>query len=148
MDPDAEVMGLDQVPRELEPNVLLVHLAFQVMVAIGGILTLVALWYAWGWWRRRGTPHENRWLLRAILWSAPLGYVAIQAGWLVTEAGRQPWTIRGLLMTRDAVTPAPGLVFTFASFTVLYVLLAVVLVTLLRRIAAKPPESARDAKGR
>ena len=143
-DPHAVVMGLDQVPREMEPNVLLVHLAFQVMVAIGGVLVLLALWYAWGWWRRRATHLDSRWLLRGILWCAPLGYVAIQAGWLVTEAGRQPWTIRGLLLTPDAVTPAPGLVVTFAAFTVLYVLLAVVLVMLLRRIAAKPPESARE----
>ncbi|HET6404907.1 MAG TPA: cytochrome ubiquinol oxidase subunit I [Candidatus Thermoplasmatota archaeon] len=143
-DPHAVVQGLDQVPRELEPNVLLVHLSFQVMIAIGGVLAVMAVWYAWGWWRRRASHLDSPWLLRGIVACGPLAYVAIQAGWLVTEAGRQPWTIRGVLLTRDAVTPAPGLLVTFLAFTLLYVVLAFVLVALLRLLASRPPPSARE----
>jgi cytochrome d ubiquinol oxidase subunit I len=65
--------------------------------------------------------------------AAPLGFVAIEAGWVVTEMGRQPWIIQGIMRTREAVTPMPGLVVPFTLFTLVYLLLTVVLVVLLRR---------------
>jgi cytochrome d ubiquinol oxidase subunit I len=124
-DPNAEVKGLDQVPREDWPHVPLVHLSFQVMVGIGSLLALVALWSLWTLVRRRELAAQP-FLLRAIALCAPLGFIAIEAGWMVTEVGRQPWVIHGVLRTRDAVTPMPGLTYTFLGFTLLYLFLGVV----------------------
>lgn len=134
-DPNAEVPGLDDVPREDWPNVHFVHLAFQVMVGCGGLMTIVALWFWWIWWRRREEVFSRRWLLRAVLLSAPLGFLALEAGWVVTEAGRQPWIIQGVMRTKDAVTPAEGVVEIFYVFTALYVILGITVLALLRRMS-------------
>jgi cytochrome d ubiquinol oxidase subunit I len=108
-----------------------VHLAFQVMVAIGTWLALAAAWGGWLWWR--GRLFDSRLFLRAMLLSTPLGFVALEAGWMVTELGRQPWIIQGVMKTSDAVTPMPGLAVPFALFTAMYVGLGVVVVALIRR---------------
>jgi cytochrome d ubiquinol oxidase subunit I len=131
-DPNAVVIGLDRVPRDEWPNVLAVHLGFQVMVASGTALLALAAWAAWLAWRRGGLP-DSRWFLRALVAATPLGFIAIEAGWVVTEMGRQPWIIYGVMRTADAVTPMPGLVVPFATFTVVYLVLSVILVVLLRR---------------
>lgn len=68
-----------------------------------------------------------------------MGFIATEAGWMVTELGRQPWVIQGVLRTADAVTPMPGLVVPFAGFTLLYVLLGVVVLAILRRLARHTP---------
>lgn len=119
----AEVKGLDAVPRDQWPNVPVVHVAFQIMVGAGTVLALVALWAGWGAFRRR---EPTRGLLGAIALCAPLGFIAIEAGWTVTEVGRQPWIIQGVMRTSEAVTPMPGLVYTLAGFTLLYLFLGVV----------------------
>jgi cytochrome d ubiquinol oxidase subunit I len=124
-DPEAEVKGLDQVPREDWPHVPIVHLGFQIMVAIGSALALVALWSLWILIRQREIASHPL-LLRAIALCAPLGFIAIEAGWVVTEVGRQPWVIHGVLRTSAAVTPMPGLTFTFLLFTLLYLFLGIV----------------------
>jgi len=129
-DPEAEVKGLDQVAREDWPNVPVVHLAFQIMVGLGSVLALVGLWSGWTLFRRREIA-SHPWLLRAIALSAPMGFIAIEAGWTVTEVGRQPWVISGVLRTSEAVTPMPGLVYTFLGFTLLYLFLGVVVVWML-----------------
>jgi cytochrome d ubiquinol oxidase subunit I len=121
----AEVKGLDQVPRADWPYVPLVHLGFQVMVAIGSILALIALWSLWILIRRQELAAHPL-LLRVLALCAPLGLIAIEAGWVVTEVGRQPWIIHGVLRTREAVTPMPGLTYTFLGFTLLYLFLGVV----------------------
>jgi len=78
-------------------------------------------------------------VLRAIVLAAPLGFVAIETGWTVTEVGRQPWIIYGVMRTAEAVTPMPGLVVPFVTFTVLYIFLAIITVfLLLRQVAASP----------
>ena len=118
-DPGAEVKGLDAVPRNEWPNVAAVHLSFQVMVGIGTYLALVALWAGWLAWRGADLAHA-RWLLRAIALATPMGFIAVEAGWMVTELGRQPWIIYGVLRTADAVTPMPGLIVPFLTFTLLY----------------------------
>lgn len=130
-DPSTPVTGLNDIPRELWPPVTPVHFAFQVMVAIGGWLALLAIWAGVLWWR--GRLFDSRWFLRAVFWSTPLGFIAIEAGWMVTELGRQPWIIQGVMRTADAVTPMPGLIVPFALFTVIYIGLAVVVVLLIRR---------------
>ncbi|HEU5169099.1 MAG TPA: cytochrome ubiquinol oxidase subunit I [Gemmatimonadales bacterium] len=145
-DPNAEVKGLDTVPREDWPNVPFVHLSFQVMVALGTYMALVSLWAAWLAWRRREIA-ENRRLLRLLVYGTPMGFVAIEAGWMVTEVGRQPWVVYGVLRTADAVTPMPGLIVPFAFFSLLYVALAVAVVWLLRRQILESP-GLPDRRGR
>ena len=145
-DPDAEVRGLNDFPRENWPPVAIVHVAFQVMVACGTVMALVGLWAAWRWWRRKGGAwHASRRFLLAVALCAPLGFVAIEAGWIVTEVGRQPWIIYGIMRTADAVTPMPGLIVPFLTFTLLYALLAIMTVWLIRRQVIASPTGAGDA---
>jgi cytochrome d ubiquinol oxidase subunit I len=137
-DPQAIVRGLDQVPESEWPNVPAVHFSFDVMVAAGSYLALVALWAGWLAWRRADLAH-NRWLMRAIALATPLGFVAVEAGWMVTELGRQPWAIYGVLKTADAVTSMPGLMVPFFTFTLLYCFLGVIVAWLLYRHIIRSP---------
>jgi cytochrome d ubiquinol oxidase subunit I len=137
-DPDAVVRGLDAAPRDEWPNVAAVHLAFQLMLALGSYLALVALWAGWRAWRGGDLAHD-RLLLRALVLATPLGFVALEAGWMVTELGRQPWVIYGVLKTADAVTPMPGLIVPFLTFTLLYGFLGVIVVWLLYRQIIRSP---------
>jgi cytochrome bd ubiquinol oxidase subunit I len=146
-DPDAEVKGLLAFPREVWPNPLLVHLSFQVMIALGTLLaTVAAIWLVLRV-RRRAEP---AWYLRAVVFAAPAGFLALEAGWLVTEWGRQPYAVWGVLRTADSVTPVANLALPLAGFTLLYVFLGVMTAVLLwRQIAlygadrSGPTESAR-----
>jgi cytochrome d ubiquinol oxidase subunit I len=135
---DAEVPGLDRVPRADWPHVPIVHLAFQIMVALGTFLALVGVWTGILALRRRDLCAEP-WLLRALALAAPMGFVAIEAGWTVTEVGRQPWIVYGVLRTADAVTPMPGLIVPFLGFTLLYCFLGVIVVWLLYRQIIRSP---------
>jgi len=139
-DPDAVVRGLQDFPREDWPNVPIVHLAFQIMVALGTYLALLSVWIAWRAFLGKDLC-SSRWLLRAIALAAPMGFVAIEAGWTVTEVGRQPWIIQGVLRTADAVTPMPGLIVPFLLFTLLYCFLGVIVVWLLYRQIIRSPKS-------
>lgn len=131
----AIVPGLDQIPFKDWPPVAVTHVAFQIMVACGLIMAATVLWAAWQW--QQGRLEETRWLLRTLVITAPLGMIAIQAGWVVTEVGRQPWVIQGLLRTSEAVTPMPGLWIPMVTFSLLYLLLAGVVVwAIWRHIAA------------
>ncbi len=131
-DSDAEVIGLEDIPRDQWPNTLIVHWAFDIMVGSGFAMLTLAGWAGWLWVRRRRLP-DDKWLLRALVAAGPLGFIAIETGWFVTEVGRQPWIIYGIMRTEEAVTPMPGLVVPFTTFTALYVFLSVILVFLLRR---------------
>ena len=137
-DPHAVVQGLDDVPRDEWPNVSLVHLSFDVMVALGTYMALVGLWAGWLALRKRDFATRRR-FLGALAIAAPCGFLAVEAGWMVTELGRQPWVIFGILKTADAVTPMPGLIVPFAVITLLYCGLAVVVgVVLYRQIIQSP----------
>lgn len=127
----AEVRGLKDFPPEDRPPVAIVHTAFQIMVACGSAMMAVAALA--GFLRLRGRDLAAPWFLRLLVVSAPLGVIAVEAGWTVTEVGRQPWVIQGLMRTRDAVTPMPHLVVPFATFTLLYLVLGVTVVVLLTR---------------
>jgi cytochrome d ubiquinol oxidase subunit I len=133
---DARVQGLDQVPPDEWPPLAIVHVAFQVMVGCGfAMLTLVGVGALLWWLSHRGrgsAPWANRRYLLAAMLAAPLGLIAIEAGWVVTEVGRQPWIIRGVMRTADAVTPMPHLTAPFLLFTGLYVFLGVIVIVLLR----------------
>ena len=129
---DAEVKGLDSIPQEHHPPIAITHYAFQVMVGLGTILALISLIYLVALIKKKSWL-EKRWLLKLFVISVPLGYIAIEAGWIVTEVGRQPWIIHGIMKTRDAVTPMPGIVYSFYLFTAVYVSLALIVIFLLHR---------------
>lgn len=126
---NAEVKGLDQVKRDEWPNVIICHLSFQVMVGIGSFLALVSLVYFW-FLRKKYFP---KYLLVTLVLCIPLGFIAIEAGWIVTELGRQPWIIYGFLKTKDALTPMPGMQYHFYLFLCLYLFLSAVTAWLLKR---------------
>ncbi len=129
-DPDAEVMGLDAFPEKDWPPVAVVHVAFQVMIVLGSAMAGVSAWTGWVAWRRH-TLAGHRSLLLALAVVTPCGFVATQAGWVVTEVGRQPWVVQGVLRTADAVTVMPGLWAPFSVFGLLYLGLAAVVVALI-----------------
>ena len=130
-DPDALVRGLDSVPRDQWPNVVVVRAAFQVMVGLGIFLVVVSVWYwASRFWRRLHT----RWLYIALVLSGIAGYTALEAGWIVTEVGRQPWIIYGVMRTSEAVTPTEGVFETLIAVVAIYALLSLALVWLLLKL--------------
>jgi cytochrome bd ubiquinol oxidase subunit I len=139
-----EISGLDAVPRDQWPNVRYVHWSFDIMVAAGMAMMFIAVWAGWIWFRTRKMP-ETRVFLTVLTFAAPLGFIAIETGWVVTELGRQPWIIYGVMRTRDAVTPMPGLVVPFVVFTLLYLILAAIIVVLLGRLFL---ETSSRKKGR
>src|SRR5258707_8909786 len=136
-DPNATVKGLNDFPANQRPPVAIVHISFQIMVACGMAMMGIALLAAWRYWRGRRKKSEtwldSKWFLRSLILAAPLGFIAIETGWVVTEVGRQPWIIYGVMRTREAVTPMPGLVVPFVIFTGVYFLLAMVVGLLLLR---------------
>lgn len=128
---DAEVKGLNDFPKDEHPNVPMVHYAFQVMVGIGSLLCLAALFYLISLKKVRWQENSKYWLLFVIL--APMGFIALEAGWIVTEVGRQPWIIHKIMRTKDAVTPMPGIVFSFYMYIVVYATLTVAVTWLMIR---------------
>jgi cytochrome d ubiquinol oxidase subunit I len=119
---DAEVQGLDQFPKDEWPPVMIVHFAFQIMVGIGTFLALLAFVSLFAVWRRPSLLYHRR-FLQVLVMTLPLGFVAIEAGWIVTEVGRQPWIIYGIMKTHEALTPVPGQIYHLASFGLLYTLI-------------------------
>ena len=112
-------------------------------------MMLIALWAIWRYLRGRRSQIwlDSKWFLRLLVVAAPLGFIAIETGWTVTEVGRQPWIIYGVMRTSEAVTPMPGLIVPFITFTVLYIFLAAITVwLLLRQVAASPRDPDPIAK--
>lgn len=142
-DVDAEVQGLNDFPRDVWPPVAIVHVAFQIMVACGIWMLLVALIGAFLAWKKRRVP-DQRWYLWLLVITAPLGFVAIETGWVVTEVGRQPWIIQGYMRVSEAVTPMPNLIVPFAVFSVLYLVLFVIVIYLLWRHVFQSPHPQDD----
>ena len=128
---DAEVKGLNDFPIEDQPPVAIVHYAFQIMVGIGTLLALAGLLYflsaKWKHWRVK----KRFWLFFTLL--TPLGFIALEAGWIVTEVGRQPWIIHNVMRTKDAVTPMPGIFYSLITYSFIYVLLTFVVSWLMIR---------------
>ena len=131
-DPNGKVIGLEQFPRNDWPNVRVVHWAFDLMIGSGTVLFILSIAVGWFAWKQRGLP-DGKWLLRALVAAGPLGFLAIEAGWVVTELGRQPWIIYGVMRTKEAVTPMSKIAIPFLVFTLIYVFLSVALLFLLRR---------------
>jgi cytochrome d ubiquinol oxidase subunit I len=131
-DPNAEVVGLDAVPAADRPPVRIVHVSFQVMVACGLAMVGLSFWAAAAAWRSRRVP-DGPMFLRAAALVSPLGMIAIEAGWTVTEVGRQPWIVHGVMRTAAAVTPVPGLWISLLVYSTLYAVLGVMVALLLAR---------------
>jgi cytochrome bd ubiquinol oxidase subunit I len=131
---DTEIRGLDAIPAAVRPETKLVnvvHLSFDVMVGITFLLLGLSLWFALAWWRRRDLP-PSRWFLRGAAAAGLLSIVTLEAGWVVTEVGRQPWTVVGHLLTRDAVTTTGNLWLFFAGTLVIYAAVGVATALVLR----------------
>lgn len=127
-----EVIGLDRIPVDEQPPIAIVHYAFQIMVGIGIFLLGIALYFLYRKILIKKEPFTPR-LLKLLVFAAPMGFIAVEAGWTVTEVGRQPWILYGILRTKDSLTPMPGLVFPFMLTTGVYVFLAIVVTWLMIR---------------
>ncbi len=137
LNPHAEITGLDTVPADQRPPVNPVHLSFDLMVGIGFLLLFLALWAGWSWWRHRALPERRSFLLVALA-AGPLATVALEAGWVTTEVGRQPWIVYHVMRVDQAVNTAPGLWVGLPVLVAIYGVLTAVLVVVLRRLAAVP----------
>ncbi|QBJ93977.1 cytochrome ubiquinol oxidase subunit I [Streptomyces seoulensis] len=121
--PSTRIQGLNAVPADIRPTtaqVNIVHWAFDIMVGTSMLMLAVAAWFVWVWWKRRNTLQTNRWFLGAASLCGIVSILSLESGWVVTEVGRQPWIVVGLLRTRDAVTTQGNLWPTFAAVLVLY----------------------------
>lgn len=145
-DPNAQVIGLDRIPPADWPPINVVHWSFQVMVAIGIGLLVLGLWLALTWWRRRQMPH-SRWFLAAAVVAGVAAPVALEAGWITTEVGRQPWIAYGVMRTADAVTPVPGLTIGLLAVTAVYLLLTVTTIAVLRKLTSTPLAPQEQSEG-
>lgn len=129
---NAEVKGLNDFPEDEIPNVAIVHYAFQIMVGLGGILMLAGLFFFFS------NKKRKQWMDKKFFWKlfvflTPAGFLALEAGWVVTEVGRQPWIIHKIMRTKDAVTPMPGIVFSFYLYVFVYSVLTIAVAWLLAR---------------
>ena len=136
-DPTAEVQGLDAVPPGDRPPVNVVRIAFQTMAGIGTLLAALSAAFLVTWWWRRRLP-RSPWFFRAVMVAGPLSLVALIAGWVATEVGRQPWIVYETMRTREAVTASDGLEVGFAVLVAVYIGVAAALAWLLRRLTAEP----------
>jgi cytochrome d ubiquinol oxidase subunit I len=139
-DPNAQVIGLESVKPADRPPVNIVHFAFQTMVGIGTGLALLGTLFFVTWFRKRRLP-RSRWFYRAVMAAGPLSFVALVAGWITTEVGRQPWIVYKFFRTTQAVTAADGLEVGYAVLVAVYVSLGAGVVWLLRRLARRPVDT-------
>lgn len=134
-----EVNGLDKIPVQNQPPITITHLSFELMIAIGCSMMLVGILYFVALWKKRSWL-SKKWFLNLFILSTPFGFIAVEAGWTVTEVGRQPWIIQGIMRTREAVTPMPGIHYTFYLFTAIYFILSIAVIFLLSRQIKMVPE--------
>ncbi|MGC9109485.1 MAG: cytochrome ubiquinol oxidase subunit I [Caldimicrobium sp.] len=137
-DPEAEVKGLKEWPKEERPPVALTFWSFRIMVGLGmlfGFLSILA-------YLKRNQPENSPRLLRALIWNIPLPYIAAQAGWMVAEVGRQPWIVYGLMKTKDAVSPLSSVQvgLSLPAFIIVYGILGIICFWLIAYHARKGPE--------
>jgi len=138
--PNAVVRGLDTVPPGRQPPVNVVRVSFQLMVAIGALLALLAVIYLFVRVRRRRLP-ESVWFYRAVALAGPASLVALIAGWVLTEVGRQPWVVYQVMLTNEAVTGASGIPVGYATLVVVYVGVVIGVIWILRRLACMPMDA-------
>lgn len=138
--PQAVVKGLRDFPKEDRPPVALTFVSFRLMVGLGFLFVLLTVV---GWFKRRNLESSPGYL-KVMLYAIPLPYLALEAGWMVTEVGRQPWIVYGLMRTSDAVSPiaASQVGVTLAAFILVYSLLGAVAFYLIAKFAKQGPEPA------
>lgn len=121
---NGQVRGLKTFPADERPPVAIVFWAFRIMVGVG-LLMLTIVVAAW-WLRQRGRLFDTTWFMRLCIWSAPLGFIAVLAGWTTTEVGRQPWTVYGLMRTAHSVSSSltgPDVLWSLLAYVVVYLLM-------------------------
>ena len=126
------VNALDKIPVQNQPPIAVTHIAFEIMIAIGSVMMLIGILYFIALWKKKSWL-VKKWFLYLFILSTPFGFIAVEAGWTVTEVGRQPWIIQGVMRTSEAVTPMPGIHYSFYLFTVVYFTLSVAVIFLLSR---------------
>jgi len=133
------VQGLKDWPKEDRPNATIVFWSFRIMVGLGFLMLVVGLWSLWGRWRK--SLYNSRPLLIAALLMGPTGFVAVLAGWITTEVGRQPYTVYGLLRTADSAAPvaAEAVAASLVAFIVVYFAVFGAGIFYILRLMAKPP---------
>ena len=129
---DAEVIGLDQIPEDERPPVMVVHFAFQIMVGLGTLMMLIGFIYFFMRWRKWDYIN-NKWWLRILAFATPIGFIALEAGWTVTEVGRQPWIIYKVMRTKDALTAMPGIQYSLITIVLVYTILTLAVMWLMHR---------------
>jgi cytochrome d ubiquinol oxidase subunit I len=134
-----EVKGLDQIPVKDQPPIAVTHYAFQIMVGFGMLMMLIGILYFIVLWKKKSWFNKS-WFLKMFIYATPAGFIALEAGWTVTEVGRQPWIIQGVMRTSEAVTPMPGIQYSFYLFTFIYFTLSVFVIFLLKRQIQMVPE--------
>jgi len=142
------VTGLDSVPADDRPTtrqVNVVHLAWDVMVGLGTLLSLLAAWFALSWLFRRDMP-RGKWFLRIAASAGVLAVIAMEAGWVVTEVGRQPWIVYNLMRVADAATGNTGVWVTFLGVATVYLVVGVTTVLVLRLMSRRFAEAAGDRR--
>lgn len=132
---NAEVKGLNEFPKDEHPPVALTHYSFQVMVGIGTLLMLLGAIYFLS--MKRSNLIGKKWFIWAFVLATPLGFIALEAGWMVTELGRQPWIIQGIMKTKDAVTPIQGMQYSFYLYLLIYLGLSFTVFWLMNRQVRK-----------
>jgi cytochrome d ubiquinol oxidase subunit I len=145
--PNAVVKGLDTVPADRQPPVNVVRVSFQLMVGIGTLLAALGAIYLFVRIRRKRLP-SSAWFYRALVLAGPASVVALIAGWVTTEVGRQPWVVYKVMLTNEAVTGASGIPVGYATLAAIYVGVGIGVVWILRRLARMPmdpPGAERDA---
>ena len=142
--PNATIQGLEAVPSRDRPPVNVVRVAFQTMVGIGTLLALLGVLHLVTWFRRRRFV-ESRWFQRAVVVAGPLSVVALIAGWITTEVGRQPWVVYHVMRTSQAVTGAGGIAVGYATLFVVYVALACAVAWILLRLQRRPLDASSQA---
>jgi cytochrome d ubiquinol oxidase subunit I len=135
--PNAVVQGLNTVPVADQPPVNVVRFSFQTMVGIGTLLALLAVVFLFICWRRARLP-ITRWFYRAVVVAGPLAYVALIAGWVTTEVGRQPWVVYRVMRTSDAVTGASGIPVGYGILALVYAILVICVFYTLWRLSKVP----------
>ena len=143
--PTGQVTGLREFPVEDQPPLLLTFYSFRVMLGIGGALVLLMLWSLWAWRQGELVPervHRQKWLLYCWILAIPLSYIAMEAGWIVREVGRQPWVIQGVLRTDQGVSrlPAETVAGSLLGFVVIYSFLFILFLFFAKRLLNKGPD--------
>jgi cytochrome d ubiquinol oxidase subunit I len=133
------VQGLDSFPADQRPTIRevnIVHLCWDIMVGLGTLLFLFTLWYWASWIFRRDMP-RSRWFLRGAAITGVLSVVTMEAGWIVSEVGRQPWIVYNLMKVSDAATTNDGVWITFIAVALLYAGLGITTILVLRGMSRR-----------